>query len=210
MNDEVAANSPTTSTIFLLYTSLCLFRIANALLIQTQFDPDEYWQTLEPAYCEAFPERSCAYTWEWKRRASCGRVWWMQPLDGPIRSYLSVLPTYLFYSVVKTLRWDNLYSWLLPKGPVILHAVMVAAPTDIATWYMGQWVGSLSPIGSNDSKVRRKLSSCSLFCSITSWFNGYALIRTYSNSVECVLVAVSIALVSPVSFFLVCSSKYDS
>ena len=28
------------------------------------------------------------------------------------------------------------------KGTVLLNAVLVAAPTDLATWYIGQWVGS--------------------------------------------------------------------
>jgi hypothetical protein len=38
-----------------------------------------------------------------------------------------------------------------------------------------------------------------IYCCITSWFNGYALVRTYSNSLETVLVSLSVALVSPVS-----------
>jgi phosphatidylinositol glycan class B len=207
MSDETQVNLPTAAAAFLLYLSLCIFRIANALLIQTQFDPDEYWQTLEPAYCEAFPERGCAYTWEWTRQASADTVWWMQPLEGPIRSYLSVLPTYILYVVTRMCQWDKLYSWIVPKGPVLLHAVLVAAPTDLATWYMGQWVGSLSDSRSNDGKTRQRLSYCCLLCSITCWFNGYALIRTYSNSAETMLLAVSLALVSPVSFMQRCCSE---
>eukprot|EP00978_Attheya_sp_CCMP212_P048837 scaffold582638_cov98-Attheya_sp.AAC.1 len=35
----------------MVYGVSCLYRILNALWIETQFDPDEYWQTLEPAYC---------------------------------------------------------------------------------------------------------------------------------------------------------------
>jgi GPI mannosyltransferase 3 len=178
-----------TTRAFLLYISLCVFRTANALLIQTQFDPDEYWQTLEPAYCEAFSQ--CAYTWEWTRRADDG-PWWMRSMEGPIRSYLSIVPTYIFYIVAKRWRWDSL-MWVVPKGPLIVHAVVVAAPTDLATWYMGQWNAS-----SKDITVRRRLSACCLLCSVTSWFNGYALVRTYSNSLEDMLLSVGIALVSPV------------
>ena len=193
-----AAHFPTKTSVLVLYLCLCIFRIANALLIQTQFDPDEYWQNLEPAYCEAFPERPCAYTWEWTRRADGDSVWWMQPFEGPIRSYLSVLPTYILYLVARKRYWDGL-SWIVPKGPVLLHAILVAAPTDLATWYMGQWVGQPTSLTFNCDKTRRALSACCLLCSLTSWFNAYALVRTYSNSLETALLAVGIALVGPVS-----------
>jgi len=197
MSDEVgAANFAAKATILVLYISLCLFRISNALFIRTQFDPDEYWQTLEPAFCEAFPERPCAYTWEWTRRANGESVWWMQPFEGPIRSYLSVFPTYMLYVVARLCHWDELWTWIVPKGPLILHAILVAAPTDLAVWYMGQWVCAPK---SDDNNKKWLFSACCLMCSLTSWFNGYALVRTYSNSVEAMLLAVSLALVSPVS-----------
>jgi phosphatidylinositol glycan class B len=182
----------TTTAAFLLYIALCVFRIANALYIQTQFDPDEYWQILEPAYCEAFPERQCAYTWEWKKRAGDHGPWWMRSLEGPIRSYLSILPTYIFYILAKKWEWDHLL-WVIPRGPLLVHAVLVAAPADLATWYMGGWTAS-----TKDITTRRMLSACCLLCSITSWFNGYTLIRTYSNSLEVMFLTVGIALVSPV------------
>lgn len=201
-SDGVAAvaRTSTTRTACLLYISLCTFRIFNALLIQTQFDPDEYWQTLEPAYCEAFDlERPCGYTWEWRRRSPDDAKWWMQPFEGPIRSYLSVIPTYLLYATVRKWQWDELWTWIVPRGPVLLNAVLVAAPTDLATWYIGQWVGSSRSSDCADTKSGRTLAYCCLLCSVTSWFNGYALIRTYSNSAETVLLAVALALVSPVS-----------
>lgn len=77
MNErEAASNSFSHECVIFLF--ICVFRIINALIIRTQFDPDEYWQTLEPAYCLAFHEDGkynskqslygCAYTWEWKRR----------------------------------------------------------------------------------------------------------------------------------------------
>ena len=40
-----------TLKLFLFFTA---FRLANVLLIQSQFDPDEYWQNLEPSYCYVF------------------------------------------------------------------------------------------------------------------------------------------------------------
>jgi hypothetical protein len=37
-----------------------------------------------------------------------------------------------------------------------------------------------------------------VYYSLSSWFNAYALIRTYSNSLETVLTVLSVALVSQV------------
>jgi phosphatidylinositol glycan class B len=162
----------------LVLFSLCVFRLINALLIQTQFDPDEYWQTLEPAYCHAFGS-SCAQTWEWTRQAPSAASVLEQSLHGPVRSHLAILPTYLYYEFVKILHVDT--PFMISKGPVLLHAVLVAAPTDYFVWYLGG-----------------KLSSArwSLFCSLTSWFQAFTLVRTYSNSIETVLLMAGIALVT--------------
>lgn len=49
-----------------------LFRIFNSLLLQTYFDPDEYWQALEVAHHGAF---GYGYlTWEWRGHALSSNV----------------------------------------------------------------------------------------------------------------------------------------
>jgi phosphatidylinositol glycan class B len=160
----------------LIFSCLCLYRSINVLLIQTQFDPDEHWQTLEPAYCYAF-KGSCALTWEWTRRAMTSASLWKKSLHGPLRSHLAILPTYIFYVVIKLLRIDT--PFLVAKGPMLLHAALVAAPTDYLVWYLAD---------------HRSSSRWSLFCSLTSWFQAYTLVRTYSNSIETVLLMCGIAL----------------
>jgi phosphatidylinositol glycan class B len=180
------------------YLCFCAFRILNALLIQSQFDPDEYWQNLEPAYCQVFgqPGAPCAgLTWEWKRRPTSTNIDSFSDLitsglEGPLRSYASILPTLFFYHLVKILGLDS--TWVVSKGPVLLNAVLVAAPTDLAVWYMARWIQS------PQDKARNSLTWWCSYCSLTSWFNAYALVRTYSNSIETVLLAVGLSLVSPV------------
>jgi hypothetical protein len=191
-----------------VYLYLCVFRVLNALLIQSQFDPDEYWQNLEPAYCKVFsPGKLCkGYTWEWMRRPSSIEFdsvasWFSQALEGPVRSYASVLPTYLFYKLLRDFHLDT--TWLVSRGPVILHAFIVAAPTDLSVWLMARWMYMESP---QDTKKEHLAWWC-LFLSMSSWFNAYSLIRTYSNSVETVLLAVGMALVSPVRS---CFARYLS
>jgi phosphatidylinositol glycan class B len=48
----------------LVFVALLLFRILNAILVQTFFQPDEYFQALEPAWEMSFGPRSGAWlTW---------------------------------------------------------------------------------------------------------------------------------------------------
>jgi hypothetical protein len=91
--------------------------------------------------------------------------------------------------------WD--FPWMISKGPLFLNAVLVAAPVDVSIWIAAHFIPASKMMYSND------LANISLFFSLTSWFQGYALIRTYSNSLEAMLLAVGVALVSPVS----CSSE---
>ena len=180
------------------YLVFCSLRVINALLIQSQFDPDEYWQNLEPAYCSVFEQTgtSCpGLTWEWKRRPASTEIdsfdgYIASGLEGPLRSYVSILPTLLLYYLVKYLGVD--YTWVVSKGPILLNAILVSAPTDLAVWYMARYLQSPKERNCNT------LAWWCSFCSLTSWFNAYALIRTYSNSIETALLAISFALVSPV------------
>lgn len=55
--------SPTRPIAF-VFTALLALRLANALSIQTFFQPDEYFQSLEPAWQMAFgPESGAWITW---------------------------------------------------------------------------------------------------------------------------------------------------
>lgn len=176
-----------------VFFAMCLFRIANTFLVQSYFDPDEFWQTMEPAYCEAFngPYDCPGYTWEWKRRPPPSAENFVeQSLQGPARSYISVLPTYIFFGILKMFELDS--YWLVSRGPMLLAAVAVAAPIDLAVWYTARWLRPLQP-----ATKRSNLANWCLFCSLFSWFNGYASTRTFANCQETALLAVSIALMSP-------------
>ena len=172
-----------------VFLGLCAFRMLNAALIRTQFDPDEYWQTLEPAYCLTFTDDdSCFYTWEWTRRAaSTSNITLVEKLlQGPVRSYLPILPTYALYRMAKVLGLDS--PAVISKGPILLNAVLVTAPTDYCVWILGSRMATNVVVG-----------WWALFCSVTSWFQAYTLVRTYSNSVETMLLTAGIVLVYEVS-----------
>eukprot|EP00934_Nitzschia_sp_Nitz4_P005041 Nitzschia sp. Nitz4//scaffold3_size479765//197502//199441//NITZ4_000081-RA/size479765-snap-gene-1.394-mRNA-1//-1//CDS//3329550701//5031//frame0 len=178
-----------------LFVALCLFRILNVTLIQSQFDPDEYWQNLEPAYCQVFVpsgETCEGLTWEWRRRPSFSDTTSISNiiaggLQGPVRSYMSILPTLIYYRVLQWGGWDT--SWAVSRGPVFLNAVLVTAPTDWSVNYLSRWMSNGS-----DSVITNHWC---LFGAMTSWFAAYALTRTYSNSLETVLLAISLCLCAP-------------
>mmetsp|Transcript_13651 Transcript_13651/g.29149 ORF Transcript_13651/g.29149 Transcript_13651/m.29149 type:complete len:830 (+) Transcript_13651:248-2737(+) len=305
-----------------LFCLIATYRLANAWMLRTQFDPDEYWQTLEPAYCLAFgahskplsgstssaggnedtflfknnESRECALTWEWTRQWSrqssevfsnsqstslFGREtgddnssislahtqqlsvrqevlqFIERAMHGPVRSYVSILPTYWYYLLCRTLfdwagksyeniharsdtltdhetigAWKTFWSqfidsvrngtrdfilrnatYMISKGPVFLHSVLVAAPTDLSVYLIAYHLVNLdnwtkSSVRGQDGgdlscswqEVKLWWPFWSLVCSMTSWFNGYALIRTYANSMEAACLAVGVALLAPELF----------
>nr|KJB65364.1 hypothetical protein B456_010G092100 [Gossypium raimondii] len=87
----------------------CLgFRMLNALLIQTYFNPDEHWQALEVAHRIAFG-RYGHLTWEWE--------------EG-IRSYLHPMMFALFYKLLALLRLDT--PCVMIKAPRLLQSIFSA------------------------------------------------------------------------------------
>lgn len=262
--------------LFKLFILISIYRLANAWMIRTQFDPDEYWQTLEPAYCLAFSNKTataplslhpqqkygCALTWEWTRRKKDISPVETQDtssfqkiihaielaLHGPVRSYVSILPTYWYYLGCRSIfQWaandddDNgsilnknssgnsrqsyttkffsnakqfvrqQSTYLISKGPVFLHALTVAVPTDLSVWIIASRLERLA-VSHNHHDIKsgknnaahvhwwQSWASCALIFTITSWFNGYALIRTYANSIEAMLLMAGIALLGPELF----------
>lgn len=55
--------------IYDVLTLLLVFRFINAIVLRTFFQPDEYFQALEPAWNIAFGDKSGAWlTWEWQHQ----------------------------------------------------------------------------------------------------------------------------------------------
>ena len=177
---DIVSNTDLKPAILWRYTSTklvfycCLFRVVNAWLVDTQFDPDEYWQTLEVAHCVVF--KTCDdRTWEWKS-------------NHPIRSYVSILPTALLYQCLKLCRMDT--PLLVRKGPSILHSLLFAAPTDISTYIMANLLFYNTNKQQQQQQRNTGIATWSLLCSLTSWFHGYCLVRTYTNGIECFMICL--------------------
>ncbi|XVF47802.1 hypothetical protein PTKIN_Ptkin03bG0140200 [Pterospermum kingtungense] len=88
--------------------AFCLgFRMLNALLIQTYFNPDEHWQALEVAHRITFGYGHL--TWEWEKG---------------IRSYLHPMLFALFYKLLALLGLDT--PCFMMKGPRVLESIFSA------------------------------------------------------------------------------------
>ncbi|KAK9274821.1 hypothetical protein L1049_022073 [Liquidambar formosana] len=84
---------------------LCLaMRMANSLLVQTYFNPDEHWQALEVAHNITFGYGDS--TWEWKKG---------------IRSYSHPMVFALLYKVLAFFHLDT--PWFMMKAPRLLQSI---------------------------------------------------------------------------------------
>ncbi|XP_034699487.1 GPI mannosyltransferase 3 isoform X1 [Vitis riparia] len=87
---------------------VCLtVRMANSLLVQTYFNPDEHWQALEVAHNIAFGYGHL--TWEWKKG---------------IRSYLHPMVFASLYKVLALCHLDT--PWFMSKAPRLLQSMFCA------------------------------------------------------------------------------------
>ena len=110
------------NNIFLL---ILLFRIVNALSVQSFFNPDEYWQSLEVAHYDVF---GYGYkTWEWSP-------------EWKVRSYSYPAIISLMYYILKILHIDTTY--FLINGPKLLHAVGTATTDWMVYQCSIKWFGS--------------------------------------------------------------------
>ncbi|KAL9007394.1 MAG: hypothetical protein Q9173_007325 [Seirophora scorigena] len=107
---------------------LIAFRILNALSIRTFFQPDEYFQSLEPAWQIAFgPDSGAWITWEWKNQ---------------LRSAIHpALFAGVYWSCVRILELFRMSPWayeeLLIAAPKFTQAV-IAALGDYYTWKLAE------------------------------------------------------------------------
>lgn len=88
---------------------LCLgFRVINALMVQTYFNPDEHWQALEVAHRITFGYGHL--TWEWKKG---------------IRSYLHPCIFAVLYKFMAFFGFDKI-PWFMIRAPRLLQSVFAA------------------------------------------------------------------------------------
>ncbi|KAI5779247.1 Alg9-like mannosyltransferase family-domain-containing protein [Geopyxis carbonaria] len=154
------------STIFLFLLS---FRILNALTVRTFFQPDEYFQSLEPAWHMVFGEGWL--TWEWRH------------------GLRSIAHPAVFAGLYKTL---NYVHNVLNISPAQQEEIYVAAPKVLQAVFatMGDWATArMAGVlwGSEVGWVALALSTGSAW----QWF---CATRTFANSLETAITAVALSV----------------
>ncbi|KAL1852206.1 glycosylphosphatidylinositol anchor biosynthesis [Paecilomyces lecythidis] len=152
--------------------SLIAFRVLNALCVRTFFQPDEFFQSLEPAWEIAFGKDSGAWiTWEWTHH---------------LRS--SIHP--VFFAAVYYIA-DSL-SWCLRFSPLTRAEVLVAAPkitqaiiAALGDYYTWKLSGRVYGQGSNEAWAVRMLT-------VVSPWQWFCSTRTLSNCLETTLTVVAL------------------
>ncbi|KAF8643825.1 hypothetical protein AX16_008843 [Volvariella volvacea WC 439] len=148
-----------------LYLALTV-RVLIALLTRTFFQPDEYFQSLEPAHHLVFGYGHL--TWEWLAP---------KPIRSVIYPALNV-PVYYLLKITGLADLGILGRLLVVLGPRLVHGT-IAAAADIWTYKLAQKI------------VGRDYAGTALFLSLMSFFNALALSRSLSNSLETTLTTVA-------------------
>ena len=135
--------APPESLLTRVLFALVLFRVANTLLVQSYFNPDEFWQGPEVAHRIAFGYGHL--TWEWSGAAR-------------LRSCVHPLIFAGLYRALRALGCDS--RWAVAWAPRLLQAA-IAGLGDLCVYRLGARV------------FGERAGRWALACSLTSWFNFY-------------------------------------
>ncbi|KAF2178134.1 glycosyltransferase family 22 protein [Zopfia rhizophila CBS 207.26] len=155
-----------------IFAILLAFRIVNALTLCTFFQPDEFFQSLEPAWQLAFGQRSNAWiTWEWRTQ---------------LRTALHPEIFAGVYQVAAKLA--NLCNLSLPfqaelfiAAPKVTQAVF-AALLDCYTWKLAESVYGRAS----------RAAFTTLALSVASPWQWFCSTRTLSNCLETTITSIAV------------------
>lgn len=153
-------------------SGLLALRFINALSVITFFQPDEYYQALEPAWQMAFGSGSGAWiTWEWHNQ---------------LRSSLHpAIFGALYLALDKPMEWLEFFpqfrGLILAAMPCVMQSIC-AALGDFYTWRLAERIYGR---GSNTAWA-------ALILTILSPWQWFCSTRTFSNSLETTLTITAL------------------
>ncbi|PPJ55718.1 hypothetical protein CBER1_08289 [Cercospora berteroae] len=156
----------------IVFIALLIFRIINSQLVQTFFQPDEYFQALEPAWQIAFgPDSGAWLTWEWQ-----------EGLRTSVHPYLFATAYKAVAQICELVQANEQFrAAALLAAPRLLQAFW-AAGMDLLTWRMASKLYGSGHAASFAALALTVLSPWQWFCSV----------RTFSNSMETTLTIFSL------------------
>ena len=135
---------------------------SSVFLLRTYFDPDEYWQCVEPACKLAFGHG--ALTWEWQK----GMRGWLYPVVFGGTMWL----------VKRVFRIGDEHDYLIVELVPKFIQALVTALIDFYTYKLAM-------------KYQPKLGKRVLILMLGSWFMFCYVNRTLTNSLECALTVMA-------------------
>lgn len=146
-----------------IFGAVALFRLLNALSIITFFQPDEFYQCLEPAHKLVY---GYGYiTWEWH--------------EG-LRSSLHPWLYALAYKTLGALLPDH-ENWVVHFAPKVVGALIAAFGETYLYKFALAYTGSV------------QVATLALAASLCSAWNWFFITRAFSNNLEMALTAIGLA-----------------
>jgi phosphatidylinositol glycan class B len=163
-------------------------RMLNAITICTFFQPDEYYQALEPAWALAFGKDSGAWmTWEWQHQLRSS----LHPLlISIVYKATAAFSDVIFPPVLKTK-----YLVLFPKFALAMQAVVM----DFYTWALSEKIFGQASTESTivvclcrAVGIQSMLISFKLRFLLLSPWQWFMSTRAFSNTLETALTAMAL------------------
>lgn len=181
--------------ILLLPLSFLLVRLPLALIQRTPFQPDESYQSLEPAHHLVFHYGHL--TWEWTPNPPINDVWWGWMGEGRLRGSLPIVLWAAVYHAISFFSLDTTTALVL--APKILMALL-SSLCDLSTYTLAsklfnRQVAKTAVRTSYTWLIAFKLtvrSQLQLFLSLSSLFYAHALSRPFTNSLETILMVCAL------------------
>ncbi|CAB4254506.1 similar to Saccharomyces cerevisiae YGL142C GPI10 Integral membrane protein involved in glycosylphosphatidylinositol (GPI) anchor synthesis [Maudiozyma barnettii] len=181
------------------FVVLLIWRLINALAVNTFFQADEFWQSLEPAHVKAFGYGEL--TWEWKLG---------------IRGYAFPFLFELCYRLVKGITWilklwnvdPQIQEIIEYNSTMLLPKILMAILGAVGEYHMVILVRKLFVMSmenhkdedkgmeeNNSSDYHCTLGQATLIAnviSMTNFFNWFVMTRTFVNSFETILTSIAL------------------
>ncbi|KAI3634872.1 hypothetical protein MIR68_007253 [Amoeboaphelidium protococcarum] len=152
------------------------WRLLNALIIQTYFSPDEYYQAIEPAYLKAFyPEQFQNFISNKSfQQGFTGVTWeWSQWIRSPIMIYVLSL----LYRLLQLVNLDS--RWMIIHLPRLLSALI----SSVGEYYSLRFISKYFPSFDKNSV---------LIVHLCWWYQIFTSGRYLSNTVEQCLTTMAL------------------
>lgn len=187
---------------------LLAVRLLNAAATRGFFQADEYWQALEPAHLQVFQYGNLTWEWEYKLRSYAFPFMFelvyrfVVLVVGVVRRYPWVLKPF-----GSSITLDELEYFGVIWGPKLLMVLW----STLGEYYTCQFVVRLYSF-CRDEKVykmnSRDVVVTSAIFTLSNWFNGFFITRSFINSWEMSLTAMALYY-WPWNYHDVTSMKFD-